>query len=909
MLFISPALAGHTDAVSNAALINTILDSRTPYDVTFTESQMALAGYDTTNMSRPGTYRLYIKDVDYNPSTGEAILYLNAWWNSNSIGVNNPVRIYLPSSGAIPGSTTTTRLRSLAFLLISYLDTKALGEPINDDTLLVYPTADGYVSDTDSGATYATLRSNPGDGGSNSGTVGYVYIRSTTGDGTFYQMQRGALIFNTSAVGSSSTITSAKVGLTGAAKANGLGSPGYGMTLFTPDTPGTLTVGGDYDSWSSLRIASDIPYASLPTTNTYCNWSITNLSAISKTGYTNIMIRDEWDIDYAGSFGGNSSTIGITSWTFITDEHATYNPPFMEIIYTPSAGGDTTPPSSITGLTNTSVSCSQLFFNWTNPGDSDFGGIMVWQNNTALTNLTNTTTGVSWTGLPESTAITFSSKTFDLAGNVNSSFVNMTRNTDACGVAPVAAFSANNTSVCINDWVQFTDESTNVPTGWHWIIAGGWDSHDQNPVHQFDAEGLYTVNLTVLNDYGNDTESKLNYINVSNCSVPPTPTPTPTPTVAPTAAPLTDWPWCADQDIFFWNASSDISGYRTMAHVPEIDSQRSITSASFDSGSGEITIGTWITPSGHPGVSTIGPGLFRFRTYAYASSSSGVTSLKFYIINRSADGTETNLFYGNAITRDIDKTTVPSEYLTSYARRNYTSLFPGDRLVIRVNATTDSVSARTVTMEVAGNTNASMVGVSYFLCDSILAESSGGGEGSKTGGSPIGADLVVVPFLVIPLLCMFYVFRWDGYGGTNTVWADLIATGFGAAISAAVMVWFIIGGITSVPVTVESSAFSVPSGMSVSDAISNASVLPSLGNLGSGMYVVSSMSSAVTTDLGVSIHTHDSVIIQYQDFGVALLYGMFTAILVALFAWTLHQSWNQILGERDAENDPERWRS
>lgn len=153
-----------------------------------------------------------------------------------------------------------------------------------------------------------------------------------------------------------------------------------------------------------------------------------------------------------------------------------------------------------------------------------------------------------------------------------------------------------------------------------------------------------------------------------------------------------------------------------MDHLPQIEDQRSITSSPFSSGT-EVSLGTWITPAGSPGVSVLGPGLWRFRTYAYASSSSGTTTLKFYIINRSATGTETALFFGNAITRDIDKTTVPAEYLTSYARRNYTTMFPGDRLAIRVNASTDSASARTVTMEVAGNTNASMVGVSYFICN------------------------------------------------------------------------------------------------------------------------------------------------------------------------------------------------
>lgn len=74
------------------------------------------------------------------------------------------------------------------------------------------------------------------------------------------------------------------------------------------------------------------------------------------------------------------------------------------------------------------------------------------------------------------------------------------------------------------------------------------------------------------------------------------------------------------------------------------------------------------------------------------------------------------MFYGNAITTDIERGTTPTEYLTSYARRNYTTFFTGDRLVIRANASTTVASART-TMEVAGNTNASMVSVSYFVCD------------------------------------------------------------------------------------------------------------------------------------------------------------------------------------------------
>jgi len=175
--------------------------------------------------------------------------------------------------------------------------------------------------------------------------------------------------------------------------------------------------------------------------------------------------------------------------------------------------------------------------------------------------------------------------------------------------------------------------------------------------------------------------------------------------------------WCDNQDIFFWNASSDITGYRIIDNVPERVLQRNITTPSFSSASGEIIVGQWVTPIGSPGVYTLDPGLWRFRTYAYTSTTSGLTTLKFYVINRSASGVETNLFYGNAITKDIDATGIPLEYLTSYARRNSTTMFAGDRLVIRVNASTSSASARTLTYEMAGNTNASMVSVSHFVCN------------------------------------------------------------------------------------------------------------------------------------------------------------------------------------------------
>lgn len=202
-------------------------------------------------------------------------------------------------------------------------------------------------------------------------------------------------------------------------------------------------------------------------------------------------------------------------------------------------------------------------------------------------------------------------------------------------------------------------------------------------------------------------------------------------------------PWCAQQDLFFHNDSSDITGYMILDNVPQIADQTMVLQ-SVSSSTGEKILGTWITPVGSPGVTTLAPGLWRFRTYTVASSASGITAIKFYAINRSASGVETNLFYGNAITQDINGGGVPSEFLTSYARRNYTTFFPGDRLVIRANASTTGSAVRTVRMELAGNTNASMVSVVYFLCPESSGDSDGGAPGLVFGmiGGLTGAVLI-----------------------------------------------------------------------------------------------------------------------------------------------------------------------
>jgi PKD repeat protein len=63
--------------------------------------------------------------------------------------------------------------------------------------------------------------------------------------------------------------------------------------------------------------------------------------------------------------------------------------------------------------------------------------------------------------------------------------------------------------------VTCTDSSTGGPTAWAWDFGDGTTSSDQNPpAHTYNADGSYTVALTVTGPNGSDTESKVDYISV-----------------------------------------------------------------------------------------------------------------------------------------------------------------------------------------------------------------------------------------------------------------------------------------------------------------------------------------------------------------------------------------------------------
>lgn len=87
---------------------------------------------------------------------------------------------------------------------------------------------------------------------------------------------------------------------------------------------------------------------------------------------------------------------------------------------------------------------------------------------------------------------------------------------------PVADFTADNTSITEGGSVQFTDLSSDA-TAWSWTFAGGTpeNSTTQHPNITYNTAGVYTVELTVSNADGTDTETKTDYITVIEVLYPP----------------------------------------------------------------------------------------------------------------------------------------------------------------------------------------------------------------------------------------------------------------------------------------------------------------------------------------------------------------------------------------------------
>jgi PKD repeat protein len=181
-----------------------------------------------------------------------------------------------------------------------------------------------------------------------------------------------------------------------------------------------------------------------------------------------------------------------------------------------TSGGDLTPPASITGLENDTVSESSILWMWVNPTDSDFNHTMIYRDGAFQYNVSNETTDDEWTSLAPSTEYTISTHTVDIIGNVNLTWVNLSATTDGTpDTTPPASITnlGNNTATDISiewTWTNPTDPDFNHTM----IYQNGTFYHNVSTAYDtwtgLTAEVEYTISTHTVDTSGNVNSTWVN---------------------------------------------------------------------------------------------------------------------------------------------------------------------------------------------------------------------------------------------------------------------------------------------------------------------------------------------------------------------------------------------------------------
>ncbi|MCF8374343.1 MAG: S8 family serine peptidase [Bacteroidales bacterium] len=100
----------------------------------------------------------------------------------------------------------------------------------------------------------------------------------------------------------------------------------------------------------------------------------------------------------------------------------------------------------------------------------------------------------------------------NITGNGNSLYLDNIQ-LESISQAPYTNFVADVMNTC-NGTVYFTDLSEFAPHTWLWDFGDNTTSTDQNPVHTYNNEGVYTISLTTSNPVGSNTLTVVGYITV-----------------------------------------------------------------------------------------------------------------------------------------------------------------------------------------------------------------------------------------------------------------------------------------------------------------------------------------------------------------------------------------------------------
>lgn len=101
--------------------------------------------------------------------------------------------------------------------------------------------------------------------------------------------------------------------------------------------------------------------------------------------------------------------------------------------------------------------------------------------------------------------------------NVNKALLNVLTYPCDPTAPPVANFSGSNINGCPGLTATFNNQSSGIPTSLLWLFPGGSPSSStsNNPTVTYNTLGTYDVTLIATNDFGSDTLTLTNYVNIN----------------------------------------------------------------------------------------------------------------------------------------------------------------------------------------------------------------------------------------------------------------------------------------------------------------------------------------------------------------------------------------------------------
>ena len=362
------------------------------------------------------------------------------------------------------------------FLFFFITGVLALGGVFSSESqtspFITYPISDGYVM-------YLGASSSSWDSAHNAsqGTSLATVLEDSRAEviATDF-IARGFFVFDTSALPDDAVISSVRLYLRVFNTLNG-DNDGNDFIVVTPSTQagnGDVIL-DDFDQAGALtnpaELSNRIDITGISAAQ-YQFWTLnaTGITAINKTGFTKLALREGHDV-LNDPPQGSSSRIKYYS----LERAGVSEDPYLKIIYTaPPSSSDTQAPATPANLTATPISSSQINLSWTASTDNvGVTGYRIYRGGSQIT--TTAQTAYSDTALTASTAYTYTISAYDTAGNVSSQTSGVSATTQSATPPPSSGLLWSTTYNCA-DWNA--NKGLNPNTQCDSLSAwGGWTTN------------------------------------------------------------------------------------------------------------------------------------------------------------------------------------------------------------------------------------------------------------------------------------------------------------------------------------------------------------------------------------------------------------------------------------------------